>query len=265
MNQLNLNEKNTNVRLAKQQNYQAIGLKVFVAGLFPPLGPIIRARQPKTLKEALRFCSEEDNYNYVQNFAKSFNKIPASSTQNQQKPPTPPFKQSLHSNFKPPGFFNKPVYFETKQFNPPHQIKPPGYSSNSNPNPFYRSNNNNTQSNGFSPNKFGNNQQQSPSGARPYQNFYKKPLSGRTHVGYQNQNPNFQIEEEHSQCNEPCNTQYDGAYYYNDQDQPYSNYDEMEANPQHFYSHNTNVAPCEPDTPEDELNFHIAEEAAMKR
>lgn len=66
-NLLHLNEKVSVVVLAKKQFYQELGLEVFLSGLKEPLGPIIRAKAPKSLKEVLRLCLEEDNYDYVRN------------------------------------------------------------------------------------------------------------------------------------------------------------------------------------------------------
>lgn len=71
VNQLLINESDPNVKLSRRKYYQEIGLKVFVAGLRPPLGPTIRAQKPKTLKEAHRFYLEEGNISYVQNLGKA--------------------------------------------------------------------------------------------------------------------------------------------------------------------------------------------------
>lgn len=63
INLLNLSEENVAVKAAKSTLYQQMGLKVFLSGLRDPLGPIIRAQSPSTLKDALRLCLEETNYN----------------------------------------------------------------------------------------------------------------------------------------------------------------------------------------------------------
>lgn len=64
VNQLNLNEPNRDVRSAKTQFYQDMGLKVFLAGLNEPIGQVIRAQCPTSLKDALRRCLEERNFHY---------------------------------------------------------------------------------------------------------------------------------------------------------------------------------------------------------
>lgn len=64
VNQLNLNEHNSDVRAAKNLFYQEIGLKVFLAGLNEPVGTVIRAQCPTSLKDALRRCIEERNFYY---------------------------------------------------------------------------------------------------------------------------------------------------------------------------------------------------------
>ena len=84
INQLCLTEFNSNVITAKKKFYQEIGLKVFLAGLREPLGPIVRAQSPETLKEALRLCAEETNYSYVRNPFKT------------HTPPIPPPKPLFH-------------------------------------------------------------------------------------------------------------------------------------------------------------------------
>ena len=64
VNLINLNNDNEQVKAAKNRLYQEMGLKVFLGGLKDPLGPIIRAQTPTSLKEALRLCLEESNYNH---------------------------------------------------------------------------------------------------------------------------------------------------------------------------------------------------------
>lgn len=59
VNQLNLNEDNSDVRTANNLFYQEIGLIVFLAGLNEPVGTVIRAQCPTSLKDALRRCIEE--------------------------------------------------------------------------------------------------------------------------------------------------------------------------------------------------------------
>ena len=131
LNNLNLSETNANVKTAKNKFYQEIGLKVFVAGLREPLGPIVRAQAPETLREALRLCAEENNYNYVRNPFK-----------NHQTPAIPPRKnvpmlnklpppRLPHTNFSNPPYNPNP-FKQPFQNNNQHQFKLPQF----NPNPF---------------------------------------------------------------------------------------------------------------------------------
>lgn len=73
INLLNINERNEAVKTAKNNLYQQMGLKVFLSGLRDPLGPIVRAQSPATLKDALRLCLEENNYNLYKMGAKPAN------------------------------------------------------------------------------------------------------------------------------------------------------------------------------------------------
>lgn len=51
VNQLMINERNPNIRIVKLKDYQAQGLKVYLAGLLPPaLGSNIRSQNPTSLK-----------------------------------------------------------------------------------------------------------------------------------------------------------------------------------------------------------------------
>lgn len=95
LNQLGLSETNVDVKASKKKYYQDIGLKVFLAGLKEPLGPIIRAQTPGTLKEALRLCIEEGNYNYVKNPFK---------THTPPIPPKPPQQSTSYPQQKFPHF-----------------------------------------------------------------------------------------------------------------------------------------------------------------
>lgn len=104
VNLLNLNEENPEVKTAKNSFYQELGLKVYLAGLKEPLGPIIRAQSPKSLKEALRLCLEEGNYNYVKN---PFKPVP-------QIPPKP--NHQTTNLFQPPS---RSIMYPPRQFQPP--------------------------------------------------------------------------------------------------------------------------------------------------
>lgn len=71
LNNLCINETNGSIRASKERFYQEIALKVFLAGLREPLGPIIRARNYEG-----RLSSEESNYNYVRHPFKSRKQSP---------------------------------------------------------------------------------------------------------------------------------------------------------------------------------------------
>lgn len=109
INLLNLSTNNEEVKTAKSALYQEMGLKVFLAGLKEPLGPIIRAQSPNTLKEALRLCLEERNYNYVKN---PFKQLPV-------VPPRPPATQ-YRTFQQPPHSYQPPL----RNFAPSNQMIP---------------------------------------------------------------------------------------------------------------------------------------------
>lgn len=125
VNQLLINESDPNVKLSRRKYYQEIGLKVFVAGLRPPLGPTIRAQKPKTLKEAHRFYLEEGNISYVQNLGKAMSG--AIPKQLPSQIPKPPFRHPIpRQEFqrKPPyqeGYNQKPNTVPFSRPSPPSQ------------------------------------------------------------------------------------------------------------------------------------------------
>ena len=103
VNKLSITETNPHVKIAKNRFYQETGLKVFLAGLKDPLGPIIRAQAPESLKEALTLCHEESNYNYVRNPFRTGQIMPPTPPRLTPRPlPTPPisrypFRPNLHT------------------------------------------------------------------------------------------------------------------------------------------------------------------------
>lgn len=251
VNQLNLNENDANVKSAKQKYYQEIGLKVFVAGLRAPLGPIIRAQQPRTLKEALRFCTEENNYNYVQNNSlrvqtpstSNTGAMPKQNSSQYQKPQyRAPIQQPYRAQSNPNQSNLRPSY-------PP----PPNTSGYNHKPPYYN--------NSYAKVNQGTNAASDPAPVpqAPHSNFhkqnqYRKPPSGRTHT----LRPNFHVEEEvsgYDYCPNNDEEYNDGAYYYEEHDPCLNN----------SQSPQTTSTPKPSDTHEDELNFHIAEQAVMKR
>lgn len=276
INQLNFNEKDSNVKTAKQKYYQEIGLKVFVAGLRPPLGPIIRAQQPSTLKEALRFCSEESNYNYVQSSFKPQTSSPSNasavpkhiSPQQQRLPYRPPPQRApwmQHNNGIRPPYNSNQTNFRPP-YPQPHMAPPPntfGYNHKQPPiNSSFNKVNQGTNAafnTAYVP--------QAPFQNFPKPNQFRKPSSGRTHRT-QAYTPNFQVEDESHGYdywpNDDAN-QYNEAYYYEEYE-PSQNNDEITHNIQHDQNASSNSFPLKQmDTPEDELNFHLVEQAAMKR
>ena len=91
VNIINLNQDNPIARTALIEKVREHALRAFIAGLKDPLGPIIRAQRPSDLKEALRFCLEETNMNYVKNASK----MNSSLIQLKHPPQIPPRFQSV--------------------------------------------------------------------------------------------------------------------------------------------------------------------------
>lgn len=180
VNQLCLNEKNEDVIKAKKIFYQDLGLKVFLSGLKDPLGPIIRAQAPKTLKKALNLCLEERNYTYGKNVFQN--------NSNPQKPfykPNPPQARS----FPPMPYTRSFVPFQS---NRRMDWKP----SFNNPQPTNNYNNNYNRNY----NHFDN---QRPIGLQTKPNYVpaiKADPSARTRqTDYRGRNPpHFQIEEDNN-------------------------------------------------------------------
>ena len=144
VNLINLNTSNELVKAEKIRLYQDMGLKVFLGGLKEPLGPIIRAQAPTTLKEALRLCLEEGNYSHTRYLHKTSTippLIPPKKMfpQTQQPryfnptPQSPPFKFVPQPRFfqpqqpRPNQFpQNKPFPFQHQRpFQPPQQRQYP--------------------------------------------------------------------------------------------------------------------------------------------
>lgn len=136
VNLLNLNEPNPVVITAKKGFYQELGLKVFLSGLKEPLGPIIRAQSPRTLKEALRLCLEEGNFNYVKNHLRSPQPppVPAKQSYNVPKPSPFPVANQLRLLQHPKPFLHpqnqRPISFnpQFKPFTYPQPHKPFNFS-----------------------------------------------------------------------------------------------------------------------------------------
>lgn len=140
INNLNIIENNAAVIASKKEFYQQMGLKVFLAGLKEPLGPIIRARGPDTMKDALRLCLEEQNYNYAKPNFKPLPPVPAKPTfaprhqththfnSSQRFPPSPgprPQRPPYPNNYMPQRF-------------PPRNVFPPAMAPRPFPKPIPR-------------------------------------------------------------------------------------------------------------------------------
>lgn len=134
INQLNLNEQNREIRNAKNQFFQEMGLKVFLAGLNEPLGPNIRAQCPSSLKDALRRCLEERNYQYQKpktnpppipsrRFQTANNPFLSASAFRPHPIPRIPFQPNPPHNFQRAPQFGHPNNFHLAQ--QPFQPMPP--------------------------------------------------------------------------------------------------------------------------------------------
>lgn len=208
LNQLCLNELNGAIRTSKKLFYQEIGLKVFLAGLKEPLGPIIRAQAPSSMREALRLCSEESNYNYVRNPFK---------THTPPVPPKPQHQTTSNPQFKFPQHPPKQQFFQPTPF-PSHSHPPPR--------PFNFNATNNTFRKYTNPNLFTPQRQQPPTqnSFAPRFNPQSKPVpmevdpSIRSRkINYMNR-PNFHLEHNpENYCEQPYDDS--NCYYY---PEPYS-------------------------------------------
>ena len=158
VNLINLNTSNELVKAEKIRLYQDMGLKVFLGGLKDPLGPIIRAQTPTTLKEALRLCLEEGNYSHARHLHKFPPLIPPKKMFPQTQQPRyfqptvqpPPFRFTQQPRlFQPPQSRpfqpprpnqfpqNKPFPFQQQQRQFPYPQQRPFF--NPQPRPFLNS------------------------------------------------------------------------------------------------------------------------------
>ena len=67
LSKLTVNENNAIVRQTKQNMYDSLTLKAFMAGLNEPFGSVVRARNPPTLELAVNQILEEENISYLRN------------------------------------------------------------------------------------------------------------------------------------------------------------------------------------------------------
>ena len=272
LNQLCLMEENRDVRTSKKRFYQDIGLKVFLAGLKEPLGPIIRAQAPDTMKEALRLCAEESNYNYVRN--------PCRPT----FPPVPPKPQQplLIPQFKPPQYppipripFQRPAHPYPPRPNQFFQQQPmPHFKTFQpfQPAPLYRQPSQPFQP--FQPVQF----RQQPIPHQQFQPPQQKPVpmevdpSVRTRqINYMNRNyqpkpalgPHYQLEianEQYQEFSDPYYPDPDYEYFYPPHVDTDSDSQIQQSQPTHNNTpeKNTPQEDREPDRACDNLNFQIA-------
>lgn len=230
VNLLNINESNAQVKTAKNMFYQQMGLKVFLSGLKEPLGPIIRAQTPNTLKEALRLCLEENNYHYGKNTTRMppppipFKPHKFTSTPHPPNPrpflpyppiqprnpylPYPPIQRNPYLPYPARQPFNP---FQVNQVRPQlaHQHKPFPYT---NPSPFPRQLNI-----PFAP-KFN-----TPQNSKPTPMEVDPSIRSRK-INYLNR-PHYQIEEETPEEMYFLEPPYEwNDYYYQPQDAEYAEF-----------------------------------------
>lgn len=262
VNQLNLNESNIDIRNAKNHFFQEMGLKVFLAGLNEPIGQIIRAQCPSSLKDALRRCLEERNYHHQK---PKYNPPPPPSSRKFQYPNNPflpgprpqplpriPFQpnpSTPHPFPRAPQYANSNPFYRTQhpfqQF-PPQRTLPPNPPFRAQPlNPFQQTHPFSHQNNPPKPNS-GSFRHQKPSPMEVDQSL--KSLK----VNYMNR-PNwhevFYTEpmDYYGQFGDPYSFyQYEPNDYYND----------LPVNDQDKFDNNTEQQDTsEPES--DTLNFHM--------
>lgn len=263
INQLCLTEINYDVVNSKKKFYQEIGLKVFLAGLKEPLGPIVRAQSPENLKEALRLCAEENNYTYVRNPFKT------------HAPPIPPPKPQSHpAQFKFPQFnpnpFPRPPI---RSFPTNFQQQPKPFSRFPNHNPFRPSMNTNpfrNQHNAFKPqphpNSFNTYKQSFPNQnaqlPKPVPMEVDPSIRSRA-MNYMNR-PHFHLEHDPYVDNQYSqyenNTAYNDSEYYYTEQQPYY---ESPTQTENVETPEPTVKTADSEAQVvDDLNFHIVSNLA---
>lgn len=104
------------------EHFENLALRCFILNLKEPMGNQIRARNPKTLGEALGLMTNE--------YQMSHNKHPQTTPPNFQKSIKP------QNNFSSPSPRNSGQYERPQQ--PGFQQNRPNYNPNYNPNPFYK-------------------------------------------------------------------------------------------------------------------------------
>lgn len=127
------------ILMYKTTMFNDIALQTFLKGTNPELSRILRCKSPKTLEEALRMTTEEENYLYVRNHFTTSNNVQRNIPRPIPRPPQvirnqPIFTQPMtYSNFnavpRQPNYF--PNYFQSNQ-------TPNQFSNNFQPNQFQR-------------------------------------------------------------------------------------------------------------------------------
>lgn len=258
INLLNINEANPQVKTAKNLFYQQMGLKVFLSGLKDPLGPIIRAQAPSSMKEALRLCLEEKNYHYAKSVKPQPPPVPFKPFS--QPPPVPnrnPFAQRLNPFQQ---FLPRPQ--QSNQFNPFQQYTPRPQQSNQfkpfpfkpTPNPFNIPRNQNPFQNPHNPfvnrNAFAPKPNVQP---RPTPMDVDPSVRSRN-INYMNR-PHYQLEEEYA-CYYP---QDPSLPLYDEHSDPVTDVVTEQQQPDQIYADTAEATTSEPSAvtqdETDDLNF----------
>lgn len=137
INYTNVNVDNTQSRKDRTEIYIDNALNVFLAGLKEPIGSNVRARQPKTLKEAFDAAIEERNFQHRSGLGKPdfsrFSRTPEKTFFQ----PSRPFNTSFSSHPLPhPQPRNPYTQFATRLPPPPRNILPPRLHPKPQPKPI---------------------------------------------------------------------------------------------------------------------------------
>lgn len=235
VNHANIQITDSAIRTDRIKTYNDNALQVFLAGLKEPIGGNIRARQPKTLKEAFDACIEEQNFlsktgwvrdvpqkhqkntfilpekpNYAFPRMPFANRIPLPPRQPAFYPPNIPFRN--HAYRPPNPNFQKPTPMEvdksliSKRINYMNRPQPSRFSHFGNQQP---------------PRQFGN---QSFVPRQPFPAAYPRPFGNPAFPPQQfrqTQPPKFLVEEltnlehdPHYQFYPECNQFYADYYHY---------------------------------------------------
>lgn len=190
MNHIKVNENNAQVVQSKQLLFAEMCLNVFLSGLKEPLGSTIRSMRPNSLADALKYCLDEQNINYIKNGM-------SHSHRNSMSSPNSNNNNNL-KNFNVPQNNSYP----RNSYNNNHNFRfsPQRFQSNNHNQANYSpqlSNNNNNNAN----NKFGNNSK----GYVPHA-FYRFPNNNYNNNYRPNTNPNRSFVPQNNNKPEPMDT-----------------------------------------------------------